>query len=165
MLALAICAPLAVALFVRTEFARELARQQASQLIREQLGLVCLIDGVYIDPRSLSLEARGIVLDHPELGRFVEAKLLRIRPSWWALLRGEPDLHTITIEGASVWLTIRDGKLINGPKLKPSQGGGMSVDLPFNKLWVKNSRVMVDAGPSGSGELRDIDVFLDSTQH
>ncbi|HKP58389.1 MAG TPA: translocation/assembly module TamB domain-containing protein [Polyangiales bacterium] len=165
MLVLAICAPLGVAAFVRTEFARELARQQASQLIREQLGLVCLIESVYIDPRTLALEARGIVLDHPDLGRFVEAKLLRIRPSWWALLRGEPDLHMITIEGASVWLTIRDGKLINGPKLAPSEGGGMSVDLPFNKLWVKQSRLIVDAGPHGGGELRDIDVTLDSTQH
>ena len=50
--------------------------------------------------RNLSIVARGIMLDHPDCGRFVEAKVLRIRPSWWALLSGRVDLHTITIEEA-----------------------------------------------------------------
>jgi translocation and assembly module TamB len=149
----------------RTDFAREHARQGAQQAIRDQLGLFGIIDDVDIDARSLSIIARGIVLDHPDLGRFVEAKELRIRPSWWALLSGRVDLHTITIDGASVWLTIRDGKVVNGPKIAASSGGGSSLDLPFNKLRVKHSRVIVDAAPNGNGELHDIDVFLDATSH
>lgn len=163
--ALALGVPAGLAAFARTDFAREHARQSAQQAIRDQLGLVGIIEDVDIDARSLSVIARGIVLDHPDFGRFVEAKQLRIRPSWWALLSGRVDLHTITIEEASVWLTIRDGKLINGPKLAAGGGGGSSVDLPFNKLWVKHSRLIVDAAPNGTGELRDIDVYLDSASH
>jgi translocation and assembly module TamB len=156
--------PLGLAALATTDFAREHARMGAQQAIRDQLGLFGLIDGVEIDARNLSIVARGIMLDHPDFGRFVEAKSLRIRPSWLALLSGRIDLHTITIDEATVWLTIRDGKVINGPKIAASSSGGSSVDLPFNKLWVKRSRVIVDAGPNGKGELHDIDVFLDSTQ-
>jgi translocation and assembly module TamB len=156
--------PLGLTLLARTQFAREHARHSAQQAIRDQLGLIGIIDDVDIEPRSLSIVARGIMLDHPDFGRFVEAKQLRIRPSWLALLRGEIDLHTITIEEATVWLTVRDGAVINGPKVAASSSGGSSVDLPFNKLWVKRSRLIVNAAPNGNAELRDIDVYLDSTQ-
>jgi translocation and assembly module TamB len=161
---LAVGIPAGLAALAGTDFAREYARHGAQQAIRDQLGLVGIIDDVDIDARSLSIVARGIVLDHPDFGRFVEAKVLRIRPSWWALLSGRVDLHTITIEEATVWLTIRDGRLINGPKVAASSSGGSNVDLPFNKLWVKRSRLIVNAAASGNGELRNIDVFLDSTQ-
>jgi translocation and assembly module TamB len=155
--------PLGVAALLRTPAAREYIRQQAVLAIRSELGLVGLIADVDVEPRTLSVIARGIVLDHPQHGRFVEAELLRIRPSWWAMLRGKLDLHVITIDRARVWLTLQDGALINGPRVQPSKGGGMSVDLPFNKLWVKRSRLVVRAAPGGSAELHDIELFLDST--
>ncbi len=156
--------PLALAAIVRTPAVREYVRQQAEVAIRQELGLQAVIHDVDIEPRSLAIVARGITLDHPIHGRLVEAKLLRIRPSWWALLRGQVDLHTITIDKATVWLLVRDGKLINGPRTKPSASGGQSVDLPFDKLWVKRSRLVVDAQPEASGELSSINIYLDSTQ-
>ncbi len=164
MLAVLVAIPVALTALAHTPFAREYVRQQAELAIRSELGLVGMIESVAIETRSLSIIARGITLDHPQQGRFVEAKLLRIRPSWWGLLRGKVDLHTVTIDSASVWLTIQNGKLINGPKVEPSSSGGTSVDLPFNKLWVKRSKLLVRAEPHGFGELRKIDIFLDSTQ-
>ncbi len=156
--------PMALAAALRTPAVREYVRQQAERAIRSELGLSAVISDVDLEPASMAIVARGITLDHPEHGRLVEAKLLRIRPSWWALLRGQIDLHSITIDKATVWLVVRDGKLINGPKTKPSQAGGQSVDLPFDKLWVKHSRLVVDALPDASGELSSINIYLDSTQ-
>ncbi|HEX2678292.1 MAG TPA: hypothetical protein VHM19_16675, partial [Polyangiales bacterium] len=156
--------PIALAAIARTEPVREYARQEAERAIRAELGLSAVIGDVNIDTKSWAIVASGITLDHPEHGRLVEAKVLRIRPSWWALLRGKVDLHTITIDKATLWLVIRDGKLINGPNTKPSSSGGQSVDLPFNKLFVKRSRLVVDAAPDAHGELSAIEVFLDSTE-
>lgn len=157
--------PVAVGALARTPFVREYARQQAVRAIQNELGLAGLIEDIDIEMRTLTFVASEILLDHPKYGRFVEAKQLRIRPSWWALLRGQIDLHNISIIGASVWLELRDGKLINGPEVKASPGADpVSVDLPFNKLWVKQSRLYVSADPHGSAELADIDIFLDSTR-
>ena len=164
LLAIVVLAPSLIAAAVRSPLVREYARQEAERAIRGELGLSGVIADVDIEPRTLSLVAREIVLDHPKHGRFVEAKLLRIRPSWWALLRGRVDLHNISIDGASLWLVLRDGKLINGPVTKPSSGAAIDVDLPFHKLWLKRSRLFVDAGQDGGGELPSIALFLDSTR-
>jgi translocation and assembly module TamB len=161
---LALLTPLLMAALARSSVVREYARQEAERAIRRELGLSVLISDIDIEPRTLSFVARQIVLDHPQHGRFVEAELLRIRPSWWALLRGRIDLHNITIDRASLWLVVRDGRLVNGPVIKSSGGSGLDVDLPFNKLWVKHSRLIVDAAEGGSGELSDISLFLDSTR-
>ena len=156
-----VATPLVLAAAVRSPAVREYARQEAKRAIAAELGLVAIIEDVDIEPKSLALVARGITMDHPRLGRFVEAKHLRIRPSWWALLRGRVDLHTITIDKASVWLVFRDGKLVNGPATKPSASGEPSVDLPFDKLWVKRSNLFVDAQPDARGHLPNIDIYLD----
>jgi len=157
--------PFALAGLARTPFMREYARQQAVKAIQNELGLSGLIEDIDIETRTLTFVASEIVLDHPQHGRFVEAKQLRIRPSWWALLRGKIDLHNISIIGASVWLELRDGKLINGPVVKASPSAGpISVDLPFNKLWVKRSNLYVGAEEHGWAQLSDIDIYLDSTR-
>jgi translocation and assembly module TamB len=161
---LSLVLPLLMAALARTAAVREYARQEAEHAIRRELGLSVLISDIDIEPRTLTFVARQIVLDHPQRGRFVEAELLRIRPSWWALLHGRIDLHNITIDHASLWLVVRDGRLVNGPVIKSSGGSGLDVDLPFNKLWLKHSRLIVDGGEYGSGELSDISLFLDSTR-
>jgi translocation and assembly module TamB len=159
-----VAVPVALAALLRTAAVREYARQQAEQAIRNELGLTATIRDVDIEPQSLAMVATGITLDHPQSGRFIEAKILRIRPSWWTLLRGKIDLHTITIDKATLWLVIRDGRLVNGPETKPSKSGGTSVDLPFDKIFVKRSRLVVDAGQLATGELSAIEVYVDSTQ-
>ena len=160
----AVLIPLLVAAALRSPVVREYVRQQAEHAIRAELGLSGVIADVDIEPRTLTIVARHIVLDHPKHGRFVEAELLRIRPSWRALLSGRVDLHNISIDRATVWLVVRDGKVINGPATKPRPRGGLSVDLPFDKLRVKNSRLLVDGAADGSAELSSIALLLDSSQ-
>ncbi|HET8935063.1 MAG TPA: translocation/assembly module TamB domain-containing protein [Polyangiales bacterium] len=163
--ALVVLLPVTLAALARMPFMREYARQQAVKAIRGELGLSGVIEDIDIETRTLTFVARQITLDHPQHGRFVEAELLRIRPSWWALLRGQIDLHNISIDRASVWLEIRDGKLINGPEVKASPSAApLSLDLPFNKIWIKHSRLFVHAQGQGSAELADIDIFLDSSK-
>jgi translocation and assembly module TamB len=157
--------PLLLAAVMQTPWMREYARQQAEAALRRELGLSGVVEGIEVEPRTLTFIANGITLDHPQHGRFVEAEQLRIRPSWWALLHGRIDLHNISIERASVWLVLRDGKLINGPQPKPSAGGGgFDVDLPFDKLYVHDSRLFIDGSELGSAELAGIEVALDSTR-
>lgn len=155
--------PLALAALATTPFMREYARQQAEMAIRRELGLSGVIADIDVEPRTLTFVARDITLDHPQHGRFVEAELLRIRPSWWALLNWRIDLHNIRIDRASVWLRVQDGKVINGPQLAASGGGGaIDVDLPFHTLRITNSRLIVDGAELGSAELSGIDLYLDS---
>lgn len=157
--------PVALAMFARTPLMREYARQEAERAIRSELGLSGVIADLDVEPRTLTFVARHITLDHPQHGRFVEADTLRIRPSWLALFRGRIDLHNISIDGASVWLAVRDGKVINGPVVKSSGSSDeISVDLPFSKLWVTHSRFVVDAQGLGSATLSDISLFIDSTK-
>ena len=157
--------PVALAAFARTPLMREYARQEAERAIRAELGLSGVIADIDVEPRTQTFVARHITLDHPEHGRFVEAESLRIRPSWLALFRGRIDLHNISIDRASVWLVVRDGKVINGPVVKASDTpDAVNVDLPFSKLWVTHSRFMVDAQDLGSATLSDISLFLDSTK-
>jgi len=158
-------APVVLALFARTPLMREYARQEAERAIRAELGLTGVIADIDVEPRTQTFVARHITLDHPEHGRFVEADSLRIRPSWLALFRGRIDLHNISIDRASVWLVLRDGKLINGPVVKSSgKPGAISVDLPFDKLSVTHSRFLLDAEQLGSAALSDISLHLDSAR-
>src|SRR5262245_32330788 len=89
-------APMAAAAISQTQMAREYAGREVAAALRRELGLIADIDEVDLDTARLSIVARGIALVHPQQGRIASAGLLRIRPSWWALLRGRVDLHAIT---------------------------------------------------------------------
>jgi translocation and assembly module TamB len=156
--------PTVLAAVSQAKIVREYAGRQAALALREQLGLIAQIDEVQVDLSRLRVAARGIVLDHPEHGRFAKADLLEIRPSWWALLRGRIDLHSITIERATVWLKIRDGRIENLPTFpKPATGKSDKLELPFNFLNVEQARLLIDAEPIASGELRNIEIHLSAT--
>jgi translocation and assembly module TamB len=153
---------LALAAAVRTRPVRQYAGREVARVLKNELGLTARIREVDVDPTGLGIVARGIVLDHPLHGRLVEAEVLRISPSWWALLRGSVDLHGVTIERAGVWLKVREGKLVNLPELPESEAGTDSVELPFDWVRVRDSRLVVDADPWVNGELRHIDIRLDA---
>lgn len=164
MLALVLaCLPIALAAVARTRPAREYAGREAARALKQELGLTARIGEVDIDPFWLGLDivARAIVLDHPLHGRVVEAAVLRISPSWWALMRGAVDLHGITIERASVWLKLRDGQIVNLPELSASNASTGPTELPFDWIRVKDSRLLVDVDPWVNGELKHIDIRLD----
>lgn len=147
----------AVVLVAGTRAARDYARDKAREAIGSELGLSAHIDDVYVDPFLFMIVARGITLDHPTHGRLVEAKLLHIRPSLWALLRAKVDLHTIDIEQAALTLLVRDGRVLNLPRLSDPSPGSGQLKLPFRRLTVRQSRVIVDARPLIRADFPDID--------
>lgn len=158
--------PLAITSAARSPFARAYAKTEAARAITRELGLIAVIRDVDLDPPKLSLVAHGITIEHPEHGRLIEAESLRIRPSWYALMRGRIDLNIIHVEQATVYLTVRDGRVLNFPDI--DMGGDErtddeEIDLPINQFAVRDGRLVVDAAPEASGELSHIDITLDAT--
>jgi translocation and assembly module TamB len=156
--------PVALAALSRTRLAREYAGREAAEALRRELGLIARIDEVDLDTEKLSIVARNIALEHPAHGRFALVSTLRIRPSWWALLRGQVDLHAITIERVTVWLKVRDGVIENIPPLpETSRKQSDTLELPFNWLHIEQARLVVDADPIAQGELRNIEIHLNAS--
>ena len=156
--------PVALAALSRTRLAREYAGREAAEALRRELGVVAHIDEVDLDTEKLSIVARNIGLEHPKHGRFALVTTLRIRPSWWALLRGQVDLHAITIERATVWLKVRNGQIENLPALpETSRKPTDTLELPFNWLHIEQARLVVDAAPIAQGELRNIEIHLNAS--
>jgi translocation and assembly module TamB len=150
----------AVATLAGSRAARDYAREKAREAIRRELGLVADIDDVYIDPYRFLIVARGITLDHPTHGRLVSANLLRIRPSPLALLRGRVKLNTIDIEQADLTLVVRDGQVVNLPRLSDTSPDSSQLKLPFRRLSVRQARVIVDARPVVRAEFPRIDLEI-----
>src|SRR5689334_11520334 len=81
--------PAVLAVIARTRLVREYTGHEVAAALRRELGLRAQIDEVEVDIGALSVVARGIRLEHPTQGRLARVDTLRIRPSWWALLRGK----------------------------------------------------------------------------
>ena len=161
---LAVALPAGAAMLARTRVGREYIGREVSAALRRELGLHARIAEIEVDPSSLSVIARGLHLMHPDQGAFASANSLRIRPSFGALLRGQLDLHEIELERPTVWLKVRDGKIVNLPDLPdagPTKPG--AIKLPFDFLDVEQARLIVDADPLLNGELLNIEVHINGT--
>ncbi|MCB9593919.1 MAG: translocation/assembly module TamB domain-containing protein [Sandaracinaceae bacterium] len=154
--------PASAAGLVRSRTSRDRLQTLAHRAIRDELGLDATIGRIQLQLVPFSLVARDITLDDPVYGRTAEADELRITPSFRALLRGGLDIQTITIRGANLRLVIRNGQVRNLPRGGPDQGGGQP-ELPFDALHVYESTLTVDADPDASGQLRDVELHLRST--
>ncbi len=162
---LASIGPVTAAVFAQTQMGRAYIGHEASLLLRRELGLQARIDEIEVDLGRMSVVAHGIHLVHPRHGSFAQAAELRIRPSYWALMRGQLDLHSITLVRPTVWLQIRDGRIENLPDLPDTGGGGgASLDLPFDLLRIEQARVIADAGELGSGEILNIEVNVNASK-
>jgi len=149
---------------VGTRQAREYLRGQAEKVVYNELGLRLRIKEVDFEAYSLSVVAKGISIDHPKYGRVADAALLRISPSLFALTQGKLDLQSIEIERASLKLLVRDEKVVNLPELPETSSEKQSVELPFERLEISDSRIEVDAENYGHAELSSIDISVDSTR-
>ncbi|MFK7986146.1 MAG: translocation/assembly module TamB domain-containing protein [Sandaracinaceae bacterium] len=151
--------PASSALIVRSPSSRHRLHQLATDAIRDELGLRATIGRVQLQLVPLSLVGQDITLDDPIYGQIAEADVLRIEPSWRALLRGGLDIDAITIERATLRLVIRNGQVRNLPRAEGGGGGG-PPDLPFDALHVLDSTLTIDAEPHASGQIRDVDLHL-----
>lgn len=154
----------ALAGLARSPAARDLVKQELSAVILRELGVRATFSDVDLAPQSFAVVARGISLDHPSGGRLLDAAELSIRPSWWALIRGQLDLNVVRVDRATLWLKIRDGQLVNAPELPQTEDTqDESLSLPLNHLTLQHARVLVDAGEVAA-EISSIDVWLDATR-
>lgn len=154
--------PASAAALVRSRASRERLQALAHHAIREELGLDATIGRIQLQLVPFSLVARDITLDDPVYGRTAEADELRIAPSFRALLRGGLDIHTITIRGANLRLVVRNGQVRNLPRAGDSDPAARP-ELPFDALHVYESTLTIDADPHASGQLRDVELHLRST--
>lgn len=150
-LALVLAAIFAIA---ETPWGRQKLRAELSGLIRNQLGLEADLAYVRLEPTLLppgvEVVARGISLAHPTEGRLVTATRLAVQPSLSSLLFGKLDLRRIELRDPHVRLVIRDGALVNGPTLPPSDDDS-ETRLPFRYLTIDGAvvRVVGDAPVTG----------------
>ena len=159
-LALAPFAAAAITLY--TQWGRDRVTEAAVLAIRSELGLIAHFDSVHVDLFPLpTVSAHGIELDHPEHGRFADARALSIRPSLRALIAGRVDLRTIALDAPSIRLIIRDDAVVNLPDIDTGTSDSSSGQLPFSRLVVRDATLAIDAEPVASGELVGVDLTLD----
>lgn len=138
------------------------------EVVREELGLEIRASGVSVDvsymPPALTVSAHGVDVVHPEHGTLARAKRLLVQPGWLGLLRGEFHLKRVQLDEPEVQLIVRDGKLLNGPRLpEPSADDEEppSLDLPLSRLIIIDGAVSVDLDGHVS-TLRDLRVDLEN---
>ncbi|MBX3251359.1 MAG: translocation/assembly module TamB domain-containing protein [Myxococcales bacterium] len=140
----------------QTDWGRERMAELATQAIRDQLGLEARFERVALRfhsvPFGMTIEALGIELDHPTEGELARARVLRVRPSLLALLRGDVDLQTIELDAPRLTLRFADGTLINGPTLPRTAGGG-EIQIPFNRLVIRDASASIESHGDVDGAL------------
>ncbi|MCS6798281.1 MAG: translocation/assembly module TamB domain-containing protein [Myxococcota bacterium] len=151
----------AVWLSLRSETARAALRDLVVELLRAETGLEATLSPVEVEllPRP-ALTARELRLSHPVHGVLVTAQALTIHPSIGALFRGRIDMKSVEVTGAVVTLRMRDGRLVNGPRLSGAGGG----QVPFERLLASVSRVELDAAPLVQAWWTSVDVGAERTR-
>lgn len=150
--------PITAIAITQTRWGRDRMRDLAIQAIRDEVGLRATLGDVAVDPWPLTIIARDIELDDPVYGRFADASVLRIQPSIWALIQGRVDLDRVEIERPTVHLVVREGEIRNLPRVE----GSGSDELPFGELSVTRARIVVDAEPFATAELRGVSLEIEA---
>lgn len=148
----------------QTDWGEQKISELAVKALHDELGLDATLGEVEVRfaffPPEVFVHISDIDLDHPVYGDFAEAGALVIRPSLLAFLSGRVDLQRIELAAPTLHLLIEDGKIVNLPIL-PETGGG-STELPFSRIAIREAEVDFDAGPLGSGALRDLSLTIDA---
>jgi translocation and assembly module TamB len=155
----AIGIPLFSATLVRGSGASERIRGLAIRAIHDELGLSATLGTVQIELVPFAIVANDIALDDPIYGRLADAESLRIRPSLTSLLRGELDIAAIELDRASVSLRVAGGEIRNLPHIDTGGGGGEPT-LPFRRLEIRDSVVIVNGEPDFGAELHGLSVEI-----
>jgi len=148
--------------FQESAFGQAQLRSIAADLLRREIGLAADVDrlrvGLFPVPR---FEARGIDLDDPVYGPFLETDRLEVRPSLTALLTGQLRIADIRIDRPRVRLVLKDGAIRNLPRPPGRRDDGGGLELPFDRLTIDDARVHLDA-ELGDASLRGVHVQLET---
>lgn len=156
--------PIGAALLARTAYARKWAANQATTLLRQELGLDATFQAS-VQPWPLTVLVQKLVVHSTNgTGPAIEADQLALRPQLFSLLQGRLNAGDIEIDRPRVRLDIRDGKVLNldvHPKEHPSQPKN-STSAPFASIAVNDATfdVSVD-GTRIQGTQIDADVTAD----
>jgi len=149
----------AVWAFQESDFGQARLRGVAASLLRRELGLETDVERMRVVLFPLPrFEARGIRLDDPIYGPFLESDGLEVRPALSSFLVGQLRIGTVSVSRPTVRLVLRDGEIRNLPR-SPGQTGGGDLELPFDQLVIENARVLLDA-ELGDVALRGVNLQL-----
>jgi translocation and assembly module TamB len=152
-----IAIPVVSNLLIRSTGASGRIRALAIGAIHDELGLRATLGAVQVQLFPLGIIAHDITLDDPVYGRLADAEALTIRPSIFALLRGELDISSIELDRASVSLVVAEGEIRNLPRIDTGGGGGGGeIELPFRRFDIRDSSIVVHGEPDFEAELHGV---------
>jgi translocation and assembly module TamB len=154
-------------LLAHTTLVRDALSDALVEVVRDELGLAVKLSSVSLDvsymPPALTVSAHEVEIRHPVHGPLAKAKRLSVQPSWLGFLRGDFELKRVQLDEPEVFLTVRDGELLNGPRLPTStdQEAPTSIDLPFQRLIIIDGVITADVDGMTS-TLRELRVDLEN---
>ncbi len=156
-----------VTLVARTEWAARKTITTISQQVRAATGLELSIGRAGWSWRRMAIHAESVEVRHPTEGLLARVEWADLRPSLRSLLRGAPQISAIEIDGGEVRVVFKNGRLANGPVVKPGPAPPPGPpQLPFRDIAVSDVRVRVEHDQIGSITLEsvDLDVRNDNNQ-
>ena len=151
--------PIALAFFLRSDFARNWSTKQTAKLLHEQ-GIEAHYD-VALGLWPLGIELKNVVIDASDGGSpFFQAKRAIIRPRLFSLLSGKLVVDLIDVEAPRARIVVRDGELKNlALKLPKSSGEKKPFHAPFDVFAITDGDVdlTIDGTHVQAREL-DVDV-------
>jgi translocation and assembly module TamB len=145
-------------------YVRSEVQRRVSEAVRTQMGLDAEVGSVSFT-LPFGITADYIRLDHPVHGMFARADELEIRPSVWALARGELVIERILIEGAEVRLKVVDQRLVNMPTfaqaaVDPNKPKPKNERIPLEELVIRRARLTVDGRPGFNASLHGMNAVV-----
>jgi translocation and assembly module TamB len=154
--------PVALAMVVRSDWARRWVEREAGRALRER--------GVEASYRvelrlwPLALELRGLQVASSDHGPpLVTSPRVSVRPKLFALLSGKLAIDQIEVDAPRLRAVVRDGKLTNlAVNLPESRSGGGRFHAPFNVVSVADAQIDLDIdGVTATAREVDVDVTAD----
>jgi translocation and assembly module TamB len=149
----------AIVLVARTEWATHKMLTAVVNEVRAQTGLELRVARGGWSWRRLAVHAEGIEVRHPTGGLLARVDWVDVRPTLRTLLQGPIRIGTVELDGGEIRLVFRNGKLINGPTIKPSNKPSQGTpSLPFRDIALSDVNVIIDDDRWGVVSLQSVDV-------
>lgn len=150
-----------VAIVARTEWAAKKTVATIAQQVRAATGLELTIGRAGWSWRRLAVHAEAIEVRHPTEGLLARVDWADLRPSLRSVFKGNPTLSAIEIDGGEIRVVFKNGRLANGPVVKPGPPPPPGPpQLPFRDVAVSDLRVRIEHDQVGNITLDSVDLDL-----
>jgi len=134
--------PLGVTLLARTERVKRWAAEEASRLLRQELGIEAAFQ-TSVQPWPLTVRIHHLVVDSSNgTGPAIEADEVALRPRIFSLIQGRLNAGDIEIERPRIRLDVRDGRILNldvRQRQRPPASPEPSAASPFSSLAIDDA--------------------------